>query len=146
LSAIADEPPSLTRRLFAAFVDWVLLLAVDGVVVYFTLKICRLDLAEVGILPLPPLVVFLVLLNGGYLALLTAAGGQTLGKMAFGLRVVGPGDGTVPVGRAIARVLLLVVAGLPLGAGLAPICFTSERRGVHDHLAGTRVLRMRNEE
>jgi uncharacterized RDD family membrane protein YckC len=132
---------SLGGRVLAGVLDWLLLLAADAVVVYFTLKICRLELAEFRVLPLAPLIAFFVLLNGGYLALLTAAGGQTLGKMAFGLRVVGPGEGSVPMGTAIARALLFLLAALPAGAGLLPILFTSGRRGIHDVLAGTRVVR-----
>ncbi len=140
----ATAAPGLGERFFAAFVDWVLLLGIDGVVVYFTLQICRLDLSQISVLPLPPLAVFLVLLNGGYLALMTAAGGQTLGKMAFGLKVVRDDDGSVPVGRAIARSLLLLACALPAGVGLLPIVFASGHRGLHDQLAGTRVLRIRH--
>ena len=42
-----------------------------------------------------PLGVFLLLLNGGYLAIFTTAGGQTIGKMLTGIKVVAdhsPGD------------------------------------------------------
>jgi uncharacterized RDD family membrane protein YckC len=133
--------PSPGSRILAGVLDWSLFLGVDAVVLYFTLKICRLDVAEALLLPLPPLVAFLVLLNGGYIALLTAAGGQTLGKMACGLKVVGPDDGAVPPGRAIARTVLLLLATLAAGLGLLPILLTSSRRGVHDQLAGTRVVR-----
>jgi uncharacterized RDD family membrane protein YckC len=137
----AVAPPPLGSRVFAGLLDWSLLLGMDVVVVYFTLKICRLDLSELGVVPLAPLVAFLVLLNGGYLALLTTAGGQTLGKMALGLRVVGADDATITPGRAIARTLLFLLAALPAGLGLLPILFTSGRRGVHDRFAGTRVVR-----
>ena len=41
---------------------------------------------------------FLSLLNGGYLVVFTVAGGQTLGKMAAGIRVVGVEHVRVPVG------------------------------------------------
>ena len=52
------------------------------------------------VLPLAPLIAFLLLLNGGYLATFIAAGGQTIGKMATGIRVI-PGD---PDAGATARV------------------------------------------
>jgi uncharacterized RDD family membrane protein YckC len=132
---------SLGARVSAGVVDGLLLLAADGVVVYFTLKICRLDLSQWAALPLAPLVAFLVLLNGGYLAMLTAAGGQTLGKMAFGLKVIGARDGSVGVGRSIARSLLLLAGTLSAGLGLLPVLFTPGRRGLHDLLGGTRVVR-----
>ncbi len=59
----------------------------DGVVLYFTLQMCGLGLSQLALLPKTPLAGFLLLLNGGYLAAFTA-GGQTIGKMAVGLRVV----------------------------------------------------------
>jgi uncharacterized RDD family membrane protein YckC len=137
--------PSIGERLFAAFVDWVLLLGVDAVVVYFTLKICRLEPSQFSVLPLAPLLVFLGLLNGGYLALLAAAGGQTLGKMAFGLKVVGVEDQPVTVARALARTVLLLASAVPVGLGFVPMFFTAGQRGLHDQLSGTRVVRAASE-
>jgi uncharacterized RDD family membrane protein YckC len=142
----ADEQPgtvpSLGERLFAAFVDSVLLAGADAIVIYFTLKICRLEPAELAVLPLAPLVAFLVLLGGGYFAMLTAAGGQTLGKMAFGLKVVGDDGGSIPPGRAVVRTVALVASAAPLGLGLVPMLFAAGQRGFHDRLAGTRVVRV----
>ena len=56
-------------------------------VVYFTMQICGLTLLDFGLLPKGPLLAFLLVQNGGYLVAFTA-GGQTLGKMAAGIRVV----------------------------------------------------------
>ena len=39
-------------------------------------------------LPAVPMLAFLMLLCGGYFVLFTAAGGQTIGKMAAHIRVV----------------------------------------------------------
>lgn len=136
------EPAGPVGRLLAGVLDALLLVALDAVVVYFTLKICRLPTSDVLLLPLAPLVAFFVLLNGGYLVLLTAAGGQTLGKMALGLKVVGSDDRPFTLGRAIVRAVGLLVAVLPAGLGLLPTFFSEGQRGLQDRLAGTRVVRV----
>lgn len=132
---------ALGVRVLAAILDALLLLFTDAVVIYFTLKICRLDPADIVVLPLVPLLAFLVLLNGGYLVLLTAAGGQTLGKMAFGLKVVATDEGRISASRSLVRAAALLVSALPAGLGLLPALFTAGHRGLHDLLAGTRVVR-----
>ena len=127
-------------RLGAAAIDWVMLFALDLIVVYFTLRVSRLQAAEILLLPLAPLLGFIVLLNGGYLAMFTAAGGQTLGKMAFNLRVVSCDEKPVTIGRALLRVVSCLAGAIPAGAGLLPAAFDGQRRAVHDRLAGTRVV------
>jgi hypothetical protein len=73
---------------FAAFVtDMLILAAIDVAVVHLTLQICGIGLKDLSILPWAPLSVFLLVQNGGYLVTFTA-GGQTIGKMAAGIKVV----------------------------------------------------------
>jgi uncharacterized RDD family membrane protein YckC len=135
------EVAALGRRLGAAALDWLMLLALDAGVVYFTLRVSRLAPSEMALLPPIPMAVFLILLNGGYLALFTAATGQTIGKMAVGVRVVSVGNGPLTVGRALVRVVALIASALPAGLGLLPVAFDEGRRGLHDRLANTRVVR-----
>jgi uncharacterized RDD family membrane protein YckC len=135
------EVATVGRRLGAAALDWLMLLALDAGVVYFTLRVSRLAPSEIALLPPIPMVVFLLLLNGGYLALFTAATGQTIGKMAVGVRVVPVGEGPLTVGRALLRVVALIAGALPAGLGLLPVAFDGGRRGLHDRLAKTRVVR-----
>ena len=104
------------------------------------LRICQLPVAEIGRLPLSPMILFFVLLNGGYLALLTGAGGQTIGKMAFELKVVGLHGEAVPMGRALLRTFALLVSAVPAGLGLASILIDGDRRGLHDRVSRTRVV------
>ncbi|MBP1633705.1 MAG: hypothetical protein H6Q10_279 [Acidobacteria bacterium] len=136
--ARADAP--IAARLSAGLLDWLMLAAIDLVVLYFTLRICQLPAAEAGRLPLAPLALFFVLLNGGYLSLLTGAGGQTIGKMAFGLKVVGGGGEAVPMGHAVVRTAALLLSAVPAGLGLVSILLDGGRRGLHDRLSGTRVV------
>lgn len=127
---------------FAAFlIDFLILIAVDAIVIYFTMQICGLTIGELGILPKAPLLAFLILQNGGYLVAFTA-GGQTLGKMAAGIRVVNAGSGApLDLGHAILRTLIWLVLAGPAGLGFLTALFSRDHRGLHDRFAGTRVIR-----
>ena len=127
-------------RLAAGLFDTVLLAFLDAVVIMLTLRIAGLDLQSLSVLPLGPLVGFLTLLNGSYVVILTLAGGQTFGKMAFGVRVVDRAGRPVTTSVAVVRALGYLVSVLPLGLGLVLVFFDTQGRAVHDRLAGTRVL------
>jgi uncharacterized RDD family membrane protein YckC len=133
-------------RILGAGIDLVLVGGIDLLVVYFTLKICDLTFAQVLTLPRAPLVSFLVLLNGGYLSTFVAASGQTIGKMAAGIRVI-PADPAAPLservsfGQAVVRAAGYLVSALPVGLGFLPAFFGQERRALHDRLADTRVVK-----
>ena len=132
--------------MLAGAIDLVILAGIDASVLYFTLKICGLSRSELLLLPATPLVAFLALLNGGYFVAFIAAGGQTIGKMAGGIKVV-PADAEtswtdrVPVGTAFVRAAAYLVSIVPAGAGLLPALLTADRRAVHDRLAHTRVVK-----
>jgi uncharacterized RDD family membrane protein YckC len=127
------------RRLVAAVIDHALLLAIDLAVVYFTLRMAGLDAADVQALPIAPLVTFLGLVKVSYFTAFTAVGGQTIGKMALHIRVVGD---EVPVdsGRAVRRTFAALLSTLPLGLGFLPAFFGTDRRALHDRLTHTRVI------
>jgi uncharacterized RDD family membrane protein YckC len=129
------------RRMLAALVDAALLVGLDAAVLYFTLRLCNLTAADILELPAFPLLAFFLLLNGGYLTAFTAVGGQSIGKMAFGIKVVSDEDLPVPFGRATLRTLAYAASALPLGAGFLPGVLGSDRLALHDRLAHTRVVR-----
>ena len=135
------ETARVPRRLAAAAIDMAILGFVDCIVVYFTLQICGLSPEEWWVLPKGPLVAFLLVQNGGYLVAFTI-GGQTLGKMATGIRVV-PTDPDIPLhlGNAIVRTFVWGALALPAGLGFLTALFGRDGRGLHDHCAGTRVVR-----
>ncbi|MBP7569590.1 MAG: RDD family protein [Acidobacteria bacterium] len=139
-AAARSETAPISTRFSAALLDWLMLAAIDLVVVYFTLRICQLTVAEIGRLPVAPMALFFVLLNGGYLALLTGAGGQTIGKMAFELKVVGIHGEAVPMGQAMLRTLVLLASAVPAGLGLLSVVIDGGRRGLHDRISRTRVV------
>jgi uncharacterized RDD family membrane protein YckC len=134
-------PASILQRGVATLVDLLLLAVVDLVVVYLTLKICRLDVADIAMLPKAPLLVFLLLQNGGYFVAFTTTG-QTLGKMIAGVRVLSEDSDSAPdLGRATIRALVWMLLALPAGLGLLSATISNDRRGLHDRFAGTRVVR-----
>jgi uncharacterized RDD family membrane protein YckC len=139
--AADGEVAPIGPRIAAAVVDGLLLAALDAGVVYFTLRVSRLDTAGLALLPPAPLAAFLLLLNGGYLTLFTAATGQTIGKMALHLRVISAADEPLTIGGALLRAVALLVCALPAGLGLVPAAFDRAGRGLHDRLAATRVVR-----
>ena len=144
-AADADDAPrraaGLGARFLAVVIDLSILAIVDVLVVYFTMQLCGLTFLDFGLLPKRPLLAFLLVQNGGYLVAFTA-GGQTLGKMAMGIRVVNA-DETRPLdlSRAMLRTLLWLVLAIPAGLGFLTALVTSDRRGLHDRVAGTRVVR-----
>jgi uncharacterized RDD family membrane protein YckC len=136
----AVEAGPWSGRLVAGLIDLAILAAIDGLVVYFTLRLTGLGLAEIRRLPVLPLTGFFAVLNGGYLVGFTAASGQTIGKMLTGLRVVTESGERVPLGHAIVRAPLWALSVLPLGLGCLP-ALTGDGRALHDRLANTRVVR-----
>ncbi len=146
--AVAVEPSDLPAagaiaRVIAMLIDLVLLLAIDAAVLYFTLAIVGLGLDAISVLPRIPFIAFLALLNGGYLVAFTAAGGQTIGKMATGIRVVRDDRVRVDIADAVVRAFGCFTSLATAGLGYLPVLFSSDKRALHDRLAGTRVVRSR---
>ena len=140
----ADAAPMAAppvARLLSVVVDVALLAGIDAAVVYLTAQIASVPMGQVLTLPLVPLAAFILGLNIAYLAVFTANGGQTLGKMATGLRVEAT-DGALTFGGAIVRVAAAIAGGLVAGAGFIPALFRADRRAVHDQIAHTRVVKV----
>jgi uncharacterized RDD family membrane protein YckC len=145
-ATVKSDIAGVGARLAGGALDLLLLGTIDLIVLYFTLRICDLTFAETLTLPLAPLIAFLAIVNGGYLAAFVAASGQTIGKMAAGTRVVSAepaprlGD-RVTFEQAVLRAVASVISALPLGLGFLPALFGGERRALHDRLADTRVVK-----
>ena len=82
-----EEVAGIPARMGASAIDLAILAAIDLLVLYFTMQICGLTPADLAILPKAPLVAFLLAQNAGYFVVFTT-GGQTLGKMVVGIKVV----------------------------------------------------------
>lgn len=66
----------------------------------------------------------------------------TPGKMAMGCQVVNAETGEkLGVGRSIVRYIGYIISTIPLGLGFLWIVFNKRKRGWHDLIAGTVVIR-----
>jgi uncharacterized RDD family membrane protein YckC len=128
------------RRMIAAALDHLILLSIDAVVIYFTFQIAGVPLSSWQAIPVFPLALFLLMVKGSYFSVFTALGGQTVGKMATGIRVVAEDNREVEPSRAVQRTLAALASVATVGIGFAPALFAGDRRTLHDRVAGTRVV------
>lgn len=83
-----------------------------------------------------------IAINWLYEALLTSSErGATLGKMAVGLRIVTEQGARLSFLRATGRYFAKYVSALILGIGFLMVAFTDRKRGLHDMIAGTLVIK-----
>lgn len=143
---IEDAPPA--RRLLAAVIDLTIVGGINIGVLYFTLRLCALPLSAASVLELPPVPFFgfLLLVDAGYAIAFTAILGQTIGKMATGLKVVNTDEALSAAshpnfGFSILRTAAYAASLLPFGLGFLPALVGGDRRALHDRLADTRVVR-----
>jgi uncharacterized RDD family membrane protein YckC len=68
--------------------------------------------------------------------------GQTLGKMALGIKVVTPEGGPLSWGKAITRPLAEILSGCLCLIGYLMVIWDGEKRALHDQLVGTRVVKV----
>ncbi|HEX7793690.1 MAG TPA: RDD family protein [Vicinamibacterales bacterium] len=137
----AGTPAAVSARVLAALIDVVLRTAIDVAVVYFTMQIVGVTFGEFAIVPKVPLIAFLIVQNISYFVLFTA-GGQTMGQMALGIKVISDDAGASPdFSHAMVRTVVWTVLAVPAGLGLATALFSPDRRGLHDRFSGTRVVR-----
>jgi len=68
--------------------------------------------------------------------------GQTIGMMPFGLRIVRNADGgKITWGNAVLRFIGMIVAFVCLFIGVIWVAFDARKRGWHDMIGGTVVIR-----
>jgi uncharacterized RDD family membrane protein YckC len=136
----ADRDVSgLGRRLAAGVTDHAILLGIDLLVLYSTLRMAGLTMGDWALLPPVPMLGFLMLLKLAYFGAFTAACGQTIGKMAAHIRVVAD-DAPLDPARAVQRTVMSGVSVLTLGAGFIPALLDPDHRALHDRVARTRVV------
>jgi uncharacterized RDD family membrane protein YckC len=136
ISALPAAP--LWRRLLAFAYD---LLALIGLWVFLGLIAVALNGGDAieGWRRLAVLYPILWLATGAYFALSWRYGGQTLGMRPWRLRVIGSDGNNVGHVRAWLRYSCGWLSALPAGAGLLLCLVDSQKRALHDRLAGTRV-------
>ena len=66
--------------------------------------------------------------------------GATVGKLLIGARIVARDGSRIGFGRAALRFLGEAVSWMSLGIGFLLVGFRSDRRALHDMIAGTQVV------
>jgi uncharacterized RDD family membrane protein YckC len=138
-SAAVHESPRVSRFV-AMLLDHLLLSGIDLTVVYLTARMAGLQMSSWMDLPLLPLGLFLLLLKLTYFGAFTAAGGQTIGKMAMHIRVVSAESRTLEPSVAVLRAVAGALSAALLGLGYLPALVGSDPRTLHDRVARTRVV------
>jgi uncharacterized RDD family membrane protein YckC len=134
-----ERPARATERLRAAAVDTLLFGALSAVVVYFTGRAARVELAAL-LSGWPGLASYLGLLALFYAGYFTGTTGQTPGKLLAGLRVVDAAGRPPGYLRAMARAFVGLLGTGLVGLGLLPMAFDPAARTLHDRLFRTRVV------
>jgi len=137
------------RRAFAFLVDIamiVLLVSIMGALSYIGYKVGLSAYGRsINLQNSTPLFVFLTFAWVGlatvYFVVFHGMEGKTIGKWLLGLRVVGAERRVITYRQAFLRSLGTVVSVAPLGLGFLWIIWSREKRGWHDFLARTWVIR-----
>jgi len=132
------------RRLVAYIIDSIVLSVIGcgvsaGIIAVVALlsggsedAVARLDL---------PVQCLGLLIAAGYFVVFWATTGQTLGKMAMGIKVISTNGLPVSWGKAVLRYIGYIVSGIPLSLGFIWAAFDAKRQGWHDKIASTYVVR-----
>ncbi len=143
-----------TDRSYAGFWIRVLAWVVDALVLAVVSGLLTIGAGLLGGLlgqRAPALQIYLIsvtwaltmLLPALYLVVGWARSGRTLGKMACGVRILRDDGSKLGVGTAIVRLFGYVVSSMLLCVGYLMVAFTDRKRGLHDMIAGTIVVRDR---
>jgi uncharacterized RDD family membrane protein YckC len=135
-----ERPARAIERLQAGAVDALLFAALAAVVVYFTGRAARVELAAL-VSTWPALGSYLGLLALFYAGYFTGTTGQTPGKLISGLRVVDASGRPPGYLRSVARAVVGLLGTGLAGLGLLPMAFDPASRALHDRLFRTRVVR-----
>ena len=135
-----ERPAVAFERLFAAAVDLAVLAPIWAAVIYFASRSARVAIPALQ--PAWPwLVGYLAFIGIVYAGYFTGTTGQTLGKMAAGLRVVDAGGQPPGYLRAFTRAVVGSFGVVAAGAFLLPMLFDPARRALHDRMFRTRVIK-----
>lgn len=142
--AFEYEIAGIGSRFLAQLVDALILLAIGVVILIGAIAIgVILNSAQVAVLF--GLILGFILFAGYFLISEAVLSGQTLGKRAARLRVVGDQGQPITVGQAATRNLIRIVDFLPVfyGVGIITLFVNARGKRLGDFAAGTVVVRDR---
>ena len=133
MAAAALHPAGFWIRTGALLIDVVCVMAAEMAFGFFMWVLTEDRLAAAASRA------FRFLASPCYFVFLHWARGQTLGKMAFHIRVVSREGGPLSFGQAALRHLGSWLSAAILGIGYLVAAFRADKRALHDLIAGTRV-------
>jgi uncharacterized RDD family membrane protein YckC len=134
----ATRPAGFWIRVVAVLIDGVVLIVVQGILFGAGWILWGSGLSA-GVAVKGATQLFSSLIGAAYTIVFHWMWGQTLGKMALQIRVVSMGGGPLSFGQAVGRYFATFLSALILGIGFIMAGVRSDKRALHDLLAGTRV-------
>jgi uncharacterized RDD family membrane protein YckC len=137
-------------RVLAAIIDGIIVAVIDGIVQFLLLGQMMRTMVQQQATPTDALgmlsaagVVWVVdtAIGACYEAFFISKLGATPGKMALSLKVVRPNGGPVDLGRAFGRYFGKLLSAIILLIGYIMVAFDKEKRGLHDMICDTRVIK-----
>jgi len=137
-------------RVLAAIIDTIILAVVDGIVQFLALAPMIKTMSQQQMTGADAMnvlaaagVVWVVdtVIGACYEAFFINKMGATPGKMALGLKVVRPNGAPVDLGRAFGRYFAKLLSAIILLIGYIMVAFDAEKRGLHDMICDTRVIK-----
>jgi uncharacterized RDD family membrane protein YckC len=135
--SVATRPAGFWIRFVAVMIDGVVLLLAQGIL--FGAGWMLWDGMDAGLLVKGATRLFSSIIGAGYSIVFHWMWGQTLGKMALQIRVVSMDGGPLSFGQSVGRYFATILSALILGIGFIMAGVRSDKRALHDLLAGTRV-------
>jgi uncharacterized RDD family membrane protein YckC len=136
------RPAGFWIRAVAALADFSVFFLVQVSFGYIAGRVIGPDVEE-SMAFVPVVWMFTVLFAGAYTTVLHGwVGGQTIGKMLVGIRVVNVDGSTVAVGAALLRFGGYFGSLVVFGLGYVMAALRRDKRALHDLIAGTRVERV----
>lgn len=127
------------RRFVALLIDGLLTWVAMAVLAAFAVAVSGTDFMVAIGSTLMSLVS--IILGVAYSVIMIGKYGATLGKMAMGLRVVRPDGSRFGYGLATGRYFAHYINAFTFGIGYLMAIWDKEKRGLHDRICGTRVIR-----
>ncbi len=132
-------PAGFFRRFFAFALDWIIL-SVLADLLSFAYRLGTGSSEGMMSLNASLILSFVIFLL--YFTLLTGEGGQTLGKMVLGIRVVAEEGTPVRMSRALVRTLSYILSSFLFCLGFLWALWDKRKQAWHDKVAGTIVIRV----
>lgn len=137
----SGRPAGFWIRFVAVLIDGVVLLVAQGIL--FSAGWMVSGGSTGGGMAVKGLVnVFGTLLGAAYGIIFHWLWGQTLGKMALQIKVVSMDGGPLTFGQATGRYFATFLSAIILCIGFIMAGIRTDKRALHDLLAGTRVIRL----